>query len=404
MAAEVGYWYVSKRNIQSAADAGATAGALELTYGGDAADIHDQALAEAVRNGFKQGPGTTVQVNHPPLSGAFKGDSTAVEMVLSVRRNTMFAAIVGDDEVTIGSRAVAQQAPGGDACILALDPTAHDAVTNSGSATLNIDGCIVASNSKASDAISLGGNSTLNADSLWTTGKIYEGSNATVNIKSTPVEQGYPLDDPYKGTPIPSTTSPCIKAKDIGGSMTITNAGYGFPTTICSPGSTLHLTSGDNIDFQPGTYIFYNVGLKVDGGATLTCSACMPGGDGVTFVFTGSTPNQVGAADINGSATVQLNAPSSGTYKGLLFYQDPNTPNDSSHDSTINGGSNIALTGALYFPSTDVTLNGDVTGGAECTLVVADTVTFSGSSTLNTTKCKDYGVKTVTSVRVALVE
>jgi hypothetical protein len=404
LGAEIGYWYVSKRNIQSAADAGATAGALELTYGGDSNDIHAQALAEAVRNGFKTGPGASVDVDNPPLTGAFAGDATAVEVVLGVRRSTMFAALVDDKEVEIRARAVARRVPGGDACILALDQSAHDAVTNIGSATLNIDGCIVASNSKQSDAISLGGSSILNADSLWTSGKIYEGSNATVNIKTSPVEQGYPLDDPYAGTPIPATTSPCIKANTIGGSMTISNAGPGFPTTICSPGSTLHLTGSDDIDFQPGTYVFNNVGLKVDAGASITCSACSPGGEGVTFVFTGSSGNQVGTVDINGSATVRLNAPSEGTYAGMLFYQDPIATNNSSHTSTINGGANIALTGALYFPSTEVGLNGDVTGTSECTLVVAATVSFSGNSTLNTTKCKDYGYKTVTSVRVALVE
>lgn len=404
LGAEVGYWYVSKRALQSAADAGATAAALELTYGGNSDDIHAQTVAEASRNGFKGGAGTTLQINNPPLGGAYAGDSTAIEVILGVRHSPMFAAIVDDNDVDIRARAVARQVPGGDACILALDPSAHDAVANSGSAVLDVDGCIVASNSKQDDAISLGGSSALHADSLWTSGKVDQGSNATVDIKTSPVEQGYPLDDPYAGTPIPATTMPCVKAKNIGGVMMMTTAGPGFPTTICTPGATVHLVGGDDVDFGPGVYIFDNVSLKIDAGASVTCSACTPGGEGVTFIFTGDSASQVGTVDINGSATVQLNAPSEGTYAGLLFYQDPIAPHNSSHASTLNGGANIALTGALYFPSTDVSMNGDLTGGAKCTILVSATVTFGGNSTLNTSKCKDYGYKTVTSIRVALVE
>ena len=399
---EVGSWYVSKRAMQSSADAGATAGALELTYGGDKFAIASQALAEAKRNGFTNAAGTTFTVNHPPLNGAYAGDPTAVEVVMDVPRNATFASALSFNKVTIAARAIARQAPGGDACILALDKTAHDAVSNSGGASLNIDGCIVAANSKQSDAISLGGSSSLTAESMWTSGGIYTGSNATVNIKTTPVEQGFPLNDPYAGTPIPSPTSPCIKAKDISGTMTIANSGS--PVTICTPGSTLHLTSGDAIDFEPGVYLFYGVGLKVDGGATITCSACSPGSEGVTFIFSGPSASQVGTADINGSANVTLNAPSTGTYSGLLFYQDPISANTSSNTSNINGGADIQLTGALYFPSTHVNVNGDVTGTSECSLVVAGTITFGGSSTLNTSKCSDYGYKIVTSIRVVLVE
>jgi Flp pilus assembly protein TadG len=365
---EVAYWYVSKRNSQSAADAGAVAGALELTYGGDKSDIHDQAVAEAVRNGFSNGAGTAIAVNNPPLAGAYKGDKTAVEVVLDTQHDTMFAAVVYAGDVTVEARAVARQAPGTDVCVLALNKTAHDAVTNQGNVALNLEDCTIASNSTQNDSISLSGDSTLNAESLWTSGKVDAGNNATVNIENTPVEQGFPIDDPYKNTPIPSTTSPCIKAKTITGTTTLTTSGFeSNPTTICTPNQDVHLVGGDVINVEPGVYVFDNVGLKVDAGATLTCNACSPGGKGVTFVFTGDTANQVGAVDINGSATVKLNAPSSGTYSGLLFYQDPKAANNSNHNSTINGGANIELTGALYFPSTHLNMNGDLGGNSECT-------------------------------------
>lgn len=407
LSAEVGYWYVSKRDLQSAADAGAVAGALEMTYGGDKFDIHDQALAEAKRNGFSNTGGATIAVNRPPLHGAYTGDPTAVEVVLVVPRHPMFFSIFSNKDVDIGARAVGRQTPGGDACVLALSKTAHDAVKIWGSTSLNLNGCIVASNSKQSDSLSMGGSSTLNAESLWTAGNIYQGSNASVSLAHDPVEQGYPLNDPYAGTPIPTAgpSSYSYKANDISGTMTLQNAGDpANPTMITTPSTSLHLTSSDDINLEPGIYVFDNVSLKVDGGATLSCNLCSPGGLGVTLVFTGSSSSQVGSVDINGGASVTLNATASGTYSGMLFFQDPIAPNTNSSASDFNGGANIQLTGALYFPSSDVTVTGNVGGSSECTLVVSDTVQFTGSSTLETTKCSNYGYKIASSIRVTLVE
>ena len=84
--------------MQSAADAGATAGALELTYGGDKVAIETQALDEAKRNGFKKTASTSFVVNHPPLSGAYAGDPTAVEVVLDVQREATFASALSFDK------------------------------------------------------------------------------------------------------------------------------------------------------------------------------------------------------------------------------------------------------------------------------------------------------------------
>jgi hypothetical protein len=402
---EIAYRYVSKRSLQSAADAAAVAAALELTAS-NKSNMKDQALASAMQNGFTNAAGTDLKIHNPPISGAYLGDKTAVEAVLDIDQDPMFSAVFQDGPITIEARAVARQAPGGDACILALNKTAKRAVTNSGSATLNLEDCIIASNSNANDSIYLGGSSTLNAASLWTVGNVDDsGGSASVNIDSDPVEQGFALDDPYKNVPAPSPTTPCVKAMAITGTKTVNNTGFDSnPTTICAPHQDIQINSGDVINFQPGVYVLDGVGLKINAGATVKCSACSPGGKGVTFVLTNSDPSkQAGTVDINGGATVKLNAPADGTYAGLLFFQDSKVSSKVG-TSSFNGGANIELTGALYFPATHVEMNGNVGGTSECTVVVADTIDFTGNTNLDTTKCKDYGFETVTSVRVVLVE
>jgi hypothetical protein len=93
---------------------------------------------------------------------------------------------------------------------------------------------------------------------------------------------------------------------------------------------------------------------------------------------------------INGGATVTLKAPATGSYAGMLFFQDDDAPSYGSN--VINGGSTMNLTGALYFPNQSVDFSGNAgSGGATCTQIVARTVSFTGASHIGG-DCDDSGV------------
>ena len=133
----------------------------------------------------------------------------------------------------------------------------------------------------------------------------------------------------------------------------------------------------------------------------------------MTFVLTSSgSVNNIGTIQINGTATVVLNAPSAGSasagpggiYEGLLFYQDPRAPTQLSKSGILNGGASSSLVGATYFPSNNVTWSGNLTGNSECTVIIADTVTLTGSSILSTEKCEEFKIKTAVTTKVALIE
>jgi hypothetical protein len=73
-----------------------------------------------------------------------------------------------------------------------------------------------------------------------------------------------------------------------------------------------------------------------------------------------------------------MSAPTSGDYNGILFYGD----RDGDGENKFNGNAAMHLTGNLYFPSQQVTYQGNYSGNDGCTFVVADMVKITGSTKL----------------------
>ena len=123
-------------------------------------------------------------------------------------------------------------------------------------------------------------------------------------------------------------------------------------------------------------------------------------GTGVTIVMTG-TGSAVGSMTINGSATLNMSAPTSGDYEGILMYQDRDAP---SGTNKINGGSTNNLVGSLYFPNQAVEFSGNSDSSSSCLRLVALTVKFSGNSGMSH-NCSSVGGEDVTTEEtIALVE
>jgi len=103
-------------------------------------------------------------------------------------------------------------------------------------------------------------------------------------------------------------------------------------------------------------------------------------GTGVTFYNTGGSDFAYKPIGISGGTSGTLSAPTSGPMEGILFFQDRSIT--SSQTNTVSGGSTLALEGALYFPTTPLNFSGGSTGTANYTVIVAQTLTFSGTSTV----------------------
>jgi len=82
-------------------------------------------------------------------------------------------------------------------------------------------------------------------------------------------------------------------------------------------------------------------------------------------------------------STLDVSAPQSGKYKGIAVFQDRRATdqNGASSPNKFNGGGDQVVSGALYFPSQEISYSGNGTATAICTRFVARRVVFTGNST-----------------------
>lgn len=344
---EVGFWYMKDREIQTAADIAAYTAALELRSGSDDQMVESEASSEAARNGFDT---STAAMTLTFLS------STLVEVVIVDTQPRLFSALFSDDEnIEITATARAEFQSGGPACVLALSTIEFDALTFTGNTSVNLTDCNIMSNSGATRSILQTGHSDVTADCVYAVGGIDFNDNMSTTECDNPVEGAAELDDPYIDLTVPVSPANC--------------------TTIPSftPHSTVVLAAGrycgdmalkGDVTFSGGEYIF-------EGDFTANSQADITGTN-TTIIMTGG-----GELQFNGGAEINLSAPTSGDYSGVLFYQDRAS---SGLSNTINGNSSSSFQGAMYFPTSEVRMlgSGSVAGG--CTQLIAYTIYFSGTS------------------------
>lgn len=391
LSVDLGLWYKSRRDYQTATDAAAISTAWQRLKG--KSGLLAVAKADAARNGIVVTSPMVMEVNNPPKSGQYQGEPEAIEVVLTVPEKTMLASIVYQGSVTNVVRAVGLIEITGEACVLALNSTAASALKIWGNTTVEAKNCVLGSNSNASSSINVGGSSVLTAESLWSAGGILTAG--TTTLDRPPISEAWALEDPYKNLTV-GTMGSCLVSNP---------PNYNSSTTL-SPGrycGDMKFGAQANITLQPGTYYIDKGSLEVNAGAKIRCNCT--GTEGVTFVLTSSgSASDIGSVTINGGADIQLNAPS-GTndpYKGVLFYQDQNA---SANTAKFNGGASMILNGAIYFKRSIIQYNGDHAATAKsCTQIIGDTVEFTGNSKIINNGCKDAGIEPIAVKGVRLVE
>jgi hypothetical protein len=393
LAVDVGFWYSNKRVAQSAADAGAIAGALEvmrlnqdpdrppITEG----DILNIALASGEDNGYDAGEGDTIEVNYPPDSGGFIGAGDAVEVIIRQPADTYLAGILMKEEISVAARAVAV-VDVNDTCIWGLNPTEKNTVKISGGADVNLPCGIMSNSDDPSESIGVDGGGCVHATKIKTAG----GSNGNC-IHPNALENVSQVNDPLKSTEPPSYGG-CDDASNIkvngGDTVTLDAQANGGQLVLCGK---IDVTGG-TLDFTPGEYILDGAGVSFSGG-TVT-------GTDVSFYITEDS-GQGDSISISAGSVVDLSAPWDGQNPGVLFYQDRNGPDNIQHSFT--GSADMNLEGILYFPNADLKFAGGTTIDPVTTLIIADTVEFTGN-----TEVDDFDGSAITAnpnfITVKLVE
>jgi hypothetical protein len=393
---------------QAAADAAAQAGIMSILDGTNATASNTFATGStpipshtctttdgttpcvyARYNGFGGTASDTVTLSYPAsVSGATLSSSATVPAVqVTVQRslqNSFIRFLGGPSTTTIRAKSIAGMvgivSPNS---VFLLDSSAKDALTVSGAASLSVSGGGIAIDSDNSEAALVSGSSTVSASSFTSVGGVsITGASSSSPSPSTGKAA---VADPFATLPAPTVGS-CAT----------------HPTLYSPPSGTV-LTQGTycggisvsgiaNVTFSAGTYI-------IDGGGLTITNSGVASGSGVTFYFTG-TNSTYGSVTASGASTLTLSAPTTGTYEGVLFYQDRTlTP---AAGASFGNSAIVSLTGTLYFPTTTVSFFG-ATATSSTMAIVADKLSVTGSASI---KYDPTGQKTglFSSKGVALVQ
>ncbi|WP_395671092.1 pilus assembly protein TadG-related protein [Phenylobacterium sp.] len=391
---DAGGWYNLRRQAQHAADSAAYSAAVGMSSGDD---VTTQARAVAARYGLRHDVGgVAVQVGGPPTSGAFIGDTDAVEVTVTRPAPRFLSGLFMKSAPTIRARAVARMGAAANACVVAFNKVEAYSVLINGNPEVNLEGCSLYANSANSQALLLNGSATLRAESVELVGGYFTNGSAVIDAESGVHTGRKALPDPYADVPLPPYESlPCTTPPTInsGGTYDLAPAAGQTIRRYCNGG--FNINGNATVNLAPGVYVFDRSAFIINGGARVT-------GKDVTIVLTSSTGSNYSTLTMNGDSYMDLKAPTSGSLAGLLFYQDRRAP---SGNNIINGGATANFQGALYFPKQTVTFNGGAQagGGSQCIQLLADEVLFNGNATFRV-NCAGAGVRLGGGGKPGLVE
>lgn len=384
LATDTVQWSLWKRELQRQADSAAIAGASAKAEG---ASVTDAATVEIDRHSFATLTSAPI-IENAPTSGSYAGNNNAVRVVLQTTQRLPFSGMFMSAAPTTHSEATAAVVANGNYCVISLESSTNAGITMQGNASVNM-GCGMATNSQAANAVVAGGSSSIYATPIAAVGGLSASSNYSTGTQLLPYSLTQP--DPFANLPQPILPS-CSGQLNVAPSQTRTVSN---PTGVaCYRGMDLKGT----VNFDPGIYY-------IDGGSLSFGSQTVVAGAGVTFILTSSSadtnPSSIATVNMNGGATVNLTPPTSGTYSGILFYQDRRALD--SGTNTINGNASSHMEGGFYFPSQAMSFSGDSGMDTSCIQLVSKRVTFIGNNHIANNCPAGPGPHSFTGAQVRLV-
>ena len=367
---------LARRQLQRSADSAALAGAyaiaqsLESTATVRRANATSAANYDLTLNGDMT-LSTPAVIENAPTVGSYAGNPRAVRVALAHEHTVPFMSFFTGSTMGVSVEATAALVYTGQFCLISLEQTAVTGITFTGNSTANL-GCGVISNSPAAVAVSAAGSAVVNADPVAAVGGVPASGAYAAGTTRLPGSLAQP--DPFATLPDPVVPNPC--SNQLGVQPNTTHTVVAKPSGIyCYRGMDIKGT----LNLQPGIYY-------IDGGSLSFGAQAVVNGTGVTFILTSNNavnnPSSIANVDIHGGAQMNFTSPTSGTYKGVLMYQDRRALWGDSH---INGNSSTTFEGAFYFPSRQLTFNGTSGMQTTCVQLVARRLAFSGNSRIENT-------------------
>jgi Flp pilus assembly protein TadG len=423
---DFGYLRYQKRLLQTAADVGAVAGALEVPACGatpNCTTLQNAVTTALSENGF---PGATVNtsvcppssvsglqvyVNNPPKNclGALAPSGSAnpnnyVEVLVAQQEPLFFANVIpGVVHPTIATRSEALTGNGAN-CMYALDPSGSNAMALFLGVVTSACGVVDESNSGSAFSCFIG---VFGAPYIGVVGRdgfpfcFFPGASPKTNITDpTPADPLQYLQASLKSGAPGTARSNCGAAA--GNLSSGTYTGSSSPITVVGTVTLNPGTYCGGITVGPGAHLTFNSGIY-----TLTSTSSSNGGLTIN-AGTNVTGNGVGFYNYgpNGGITFQCSSCTSGSdiltapnatncgscsaaWQGMLFYQDPG---DTANSTVVGSFSfNTKPTGTSYFPTANVTYAFDIS--VTYNILVAKDIAIGLSwngTNINTNTYNDY--------------
>jgi Tfp pilus assembly protein PilX len=350
-AVDGGMAYSERRQAQNTADASALDAALAKIRGGD---WHAEGIVRAASNGFdNNGSTNTVQVNNPPVAGCdginstYAGNSQYVQVIIHNSTQTYFGPVIGINEVNNCVEAIARAKPAttqpmvfGNA-IVALKPNGTKTFWMHGNPSMTTIGGGVFVNSSTDCGFTSNGVPDLVTPNITMVAGSSCPTMAGVGITYNAPQITYPPNN----LPNPVCSGNAVKTGN-----------------TLSPGTV-------NGSFPPGGVTVLNPGVYcVNGSFTMNGNDTLTGSEVVIVMNSGNIR-------WNGNGSLNLSAPTSGPFKGLLIY----FPMSNSSEIRINGTSDQSWTGTILAPASPIVMLGTADSDAYHSQIIGYTVEIGGT-------------------------
>lgn len=411
LAVDMGLLFRSKRQVQTAADAGAIAAALEYSYVGTT-NMGSVAGTAVSSNGVTLSYTPTLNTGCPDtthncamvLTTGINGyhNTAGYVQVTAVQANpTFFMGMFGDSNVRTAASAIAGIEPNPD-CLITLDPSGNSSFWIKGNSNVDTNNCGIHVNSNSNSAVCVQGSATIEGPYLKINGK-QSGTGQCNKSPGTPVLGGASTaSDPFANLSMPdpkndgyscqaSGTTPNVYSGSVldgtvSAEMTTFNSLTGlvvWPKSSTSTDASNFVTcfsanvTLQNVSLPAGIYVFEN-GVNIGSGVTVT--------NGTLYNYNGTFSDQ------NGTLNIVAPADKSAVFNALAIVQPSYNLNGGCADNSLKAvpclqvqfgstgtknptdtncsGLTDQLCGFIYAPTSTVYLQ-DEGGGVEAAGVIS---------------------------------
>jgi len=175
-----------------------------------------------------------------------------------------------------------------------------------------------------------------------------------------------------------------------------TNATLNLPGNACY--SDITLGNNATLNFGPGI-VYLTGALKYGQAPNLN-------GTDVMIYLAGTQPLHVpcpssgaiaGCISLLNMGTVNLSAPTSGPYTGILFFQD----RLNHYDADFGNNNTFNINGAFYFPGADVSFRNSIGTSNSCALFLTYSLVLDNGNGTMANSCASFGGSPILTVTLA---